>query len=377
MNMNAIDIITSILRRLDSNNFPLPATYIYNEGWMLRMVLQSIQDGLCNGPILSFEDGVNWTSEALLATPFSESRGRAYEGLTNADGVVGDFLWRPGTGEPLSFKRDLRRFEVFEAKMHSSLSKGVKSAPWYDQAVRNVACLAFALQAASVSNNDLDRIRLGFWVIAPESYINAGRFQTEMSAETMRVKIQMRIGQFQGIGFDQLELWRVDYFEPLLNHLLRSNQLRCLSWESLIEAVNCDTRKKLLSEFYSRCLDPFQLGSRPTTATDIVQGSECELLNRPGKIVHVCAVGPQRSRVFHPSSSTPSFLVQNWLLRPTGERVITLVAPTKSEIREFDDSRVVVISVGPCRSKVQFVDDPSRIEYVDNHRLKAIARTGS
>ena len=153
--MNALDLILNILRRLDGENPTLPATYIYNEGWMLRLVLQSLQDGVCEGAISPFGSNVTWTSEALLATPFSESRGRAFEGLTNADGVIGKFLWRPGSSDPLRLTKECERFEIVEAKMHSSLSKGVKSAPWYDQAVRNVACLAHALEITGISTNDI------------------------------------------------------------------------------------------------------------------------------------------------------------------------------------------------------------------------------
>lgn len=370
--MSALELIASILHRLDNEKSPLPATFIYNEGWMLRLILQSIQEDFCNGRILPFKDGVEWTSEALLATPFSESRGRAFEGPTNADGVVGNFSWRPGTGEPLKLNSDTKRFEIIEAKMHSSLSKGVKSASWYDQAVRNVACIAHALQSANICVSSFESIQLGFWVIAPESYITAGRFQTEMFPETMRSKIQMRISQFNGPGLEQLESWRLGYFEPLLDYLVRSTQIGCLSWESLIESVSCTSRKELLSEFYSRCLDPFKLGTGSTTATGIVQGSECELLTKPGEIVCVCAVGPLRSRVFHPNASASSFLVENRLLRQTGNTMRFSDLPSKSEIRDFENRKVVILSVGPCRSKVQFVDVPSTFEYVDNHRLKKI-----
>lgn len=372
---NALDLIVNILRRIDEANPSLPATFIYNEGWMLRLVLQSIQDGVYEGILSPFETSINWTSEALLATPFSENRGRAFEGLTNADGVIGNFLWRPGTSDPLRLTKECKRCEIIEAKMHSSLSKGVKSAPWYDQAVRNVACLAHALQIAGISTNDIGSLRLGFRVIAPEMYINAGRFQDEMSPETMRAKIRMRIGQFHGSGLEQLEQWRANYFEPLLNNLVEKNLIGCLSWESMIESITCKNRKAMLKEFYSRCLDPFSFGVNSAIATDIVRGVKYELLDRPGVCVVVCDAGRQRSRVFEPSSSGPSFLVENRLLRLTDDKSDFLDVPEKSEIRELNDKMVMILSVGPCRSKVQFVDDLSVVEYVDNHRLRKPSST--
>ncbi len=43
--MTAVDLVVSILRDLDKDNSPLPASYLYNEGWMLRLILRSIADG--------------------------------------------------------------------------------------------------------------------------------------------------------------------------------------------------------------------------------------------------------------------------------------------------------------------------------------------
>ena len=54
---------------------------------------------------------------------------------------------------------------MFEAKLGSSLSGGTKHCQEYDQAARNVACLLWAAVKAGL---DLERVKLGFWVVAPE-----------------------------------------------------------------------------------------------------------------------------------------------------------------------------------------------------------------
>ena len=370
--MNAQDLITNILSCIDSESPPLPATYMYNEGWMLRLFLQSIQVGKCDGPISAIESGVKWTSEALLATPFSESRGRAYEGVTNADGVVGKFDWMPGTRTALRLTANCDRFEVIEAKMFSQLSKGVKAASWYDQAVRNVACMAHALQEANISAQQFANIRMGFWVVAPKTQIDFNLFRLEMSEGSMRTKVRMRVERFSGAGREQLEFWRTAYFEPLLDSMLASNRMRCLSWEELIESVNDIGRRDLLKVFYARCLNPFrQDQTLATSASLLVRGTQCNVVGQNGAVVMVCYVGKKQSRVFDPHRSEKSFLLDNCMLRPINGEIYSLPTPRLSSRHYFCSKEVEVISVGPCSSRVRFVDTPFAEEYVDNHRLVA------
>lgn len=368
--MNAQDLITSILSCLDSESPPLPATYIYNEGWMLRLFLQSIQVGQCDGPISAIESDVKWTSEALLATPFSESRGRAYEGVTNADGVVGKFVWRPGTRTALRLTSNCDRFEVIEAKMSSQLSKGVKAASWYDQAVRNVACMAHALQEANISAQQFANIRMGFWVVAPKTQIDLSVFRLEMSEGSIRTKVRMRVEQFSGAGREQLEFWRTAYFEPLLDSMLASNRMRCLSWEELIESVSDIGRRDLLKAFYARCLNPFrQDPTLASSASHLLRGTQCRVIGQNGEVVMVCNVGNKQSRVFEPHKSEKSFLLDNCKLCPINSEIHSLLTPSLSSRHYFCGKEVEVISVGPCRSRVRLVDTPFTEEYVDNHRL--------
>ena len=48
-----------------------PPTLLYNEGWMLRLTLSWFQKSTLQGHTLSFAEGANWFSEALLPTPFA------------------------------------------------------------------------------------------------------------------------------------------------------------------------------------------------------------------------------------------------------------------------------------------------------------------
>jgi PIN domain nuclease of toxin-antitoxin system len=54
---------------------------------------------------------------------------------------------------------------VIEAKMFSNLSRGTKNALEYDQAARNVACMAHTIAKSGIQVDDLKSV--GFFVIAP------------------------------------------------------------------------------------------------------------------------------------------------------------------------------------------------------------------
>ena len=376
--MSAIDLIVNMLKDLGPSTGCLPSTYLYNEGWMLRLILQSAADGLC-GDLIPWNPAVDqWASEAMLATPFSESKGKAFERLTNADGVVGNFTWQPGCRAALRLNKTPCRFEVFEAKMFSSLSKGVKATPWYDQAVRNVACIAHAVHEASIRPDDFENCRLGFWLIAPKSQIEAGLFDLQMSADSMRTKIEMRIDQFHGDAREQLNFWKLETFGPVLDHLFNTKRIGCLSWEELIESINCESRKNAIREFYERCLNPFGRRENANPGTLLCRGMDCTIAGKDSDItVRICAVGDRSSRVFDPNGSASSFLVENHLLTPLEMDPVKIDVPRQDECRQFDGADVIVKSVGPCRSRVEYLMAPFSEEYVDNHRLLKISNDGN
>jgi len=143
----------------------------------------------------AFELGARWFSEALLYTPFAaRSRGdRLAESVTHADGVIGHRSAGAAVRACTSL-RDATQFVIIEAKMFSGLSTGTTRAPEYDQAARNVACLARAL---STNHYLLESYRsLGFWVLAPESQISANFFAC-VCRESVESKIGAPVGEYE------------------------------------------------------------------------------------------------------------------------------------------------------------------------------------
>ena len=240
-----------------------PCTLFYNEGWMLRLLLDAFQsEGIEDHP-LSFLENARWYSEARLPSPFSAQRrgdGRG-EGSTSADNTIGHFQFREGTVAGLKLNEDATQFVVVEAKMGSKLSEGTTNAKKYNQAARNVACMAEVIHRWAFPNNDSERAQhslndlssVGFYVIAPADTAKIHERQTD--ANTICQAVEARRVQYDEKS-TTLREWHTKSFTPLIDKLADGN-LKVLSWESCIKVIknkNADVGKEL-ETFYQTCLD--------------------------------------------------------------------------------------------------------------------------
>lgn len=239
-----------------------PPTEIFCEGWMLRLVLDAVHSlGIQKHPFC-FLPRARWYSEALLTSPF-RARSRSdtlAEGFTNADAVIGHFEFDPKTRAGLRLLSDVRQFVVIEAKMFSNLSAGTKNAPRYNQAARNLACIAEALAVRKLRPGDIEQ--LGFFVVAPSLYrrrIRETNLEASMRLDSVRQAVRERIVAYEvqeRPEARELGQWEREYFLPLVEYLAERNQMSVLSWEDcidLIGAANRSTRDELMA-FYERCL---------------------------------------------------------------------------------------------------------------------------
>jgi len=209
-----------------------------------------------------FQAGASWYSEALLASPFAaQQRADALaEGFTNADGVIGQFAFRPTTRAGLELAPNATQFAVVEAKMFSNLSSGTKNAPTYNQAARNVACMAQAL--ARIGRRPESFSSLGFYVAAPMASKRRPGFsnlESSLEPDNIRAAVQQRIGSYEAANRKEaagLRAWEAEYFLPLVQVLSDRGSLKVLTWESCIEAIEAADRQsgEELGRFYERCL---------------------------------------------------------------------------------------------------------------------------
>jgi hypothetical protein len=198
---------------------------------------------------LGFLPESTWFSEALLPTAFkARFRGdRLAESRTHADGVIGHLLIGAKAKADFELLPDARQLTVIEAKIGSPLSSGIRKAPYFDQAARNIACMAEALARGHVDPASLKR--LDFIVLAPRYSIEKGTFAEEMQPSSIRSKVMRRVSAYGG----QLDEWLTKHFEPMMEHI----RLISLSWESAIGWV-CEKKpivEKQLTEFYDLCLE--------------------------------------------------------------------------------------------------------------------------
>lgn len=236
-----------LLQSCGTSDAVLPATALYNEGWMLRLVLDWFARHRHVEHPLQFAAGVRWYSEGLLATQFrARARGDTLaEAWTHADGVIGHFDIVAERGD-VKVNADARQLTVVEAKMFSSLSAGTKRAPSFNQAARNVACIAEVLHLAQVGPAEMDR--LGFVVLAPKEQITRGVFAVLTDRDHIMSAIADRVSSYG----DDKRTWHTEVLLPTVERM----RLDVIAWEDIVSTVmeHDQATGSDLQEFLEQCL---------------------------------------------------------------------------------------------------------------------------
>lgn len=243
-----MDILFDLLSSFDPTNPNFRPTEIYNECWLIKLVLhQSSAIPDINFP-LGFLPGSSWFSEALLPTAFKPRiQGDPLgEGRTNADGVIGQIQIGIKGKADLELQEGVTQFTVVEAKVGAPFSKDTKKTKDYDQVARSVACVAEVLNQAGIIPSSLEY--LDFIVLAPAYSIEKGTYSKEMDKASIQSKVHNRIAAYDG-DHDQ---WFRDHFEPTLKKI----RLASLSWESALEWIGDykPLSAEKLKEYYELCL---------------------------------------------------------------------------------------------------------------------------
>ena len=243
----------TMLQSIVSGEYGVNPTVIYNENWMLRLLLYHHHEGAGCFPFSSDPDS-QWFFEAKLPTQFkARQRGdHLSENRARVSGAYGHLRIEKGARAGLLLDEKASKFIVLEAKMFSTLASGIRNMPDYDQAARAVACMATTIESSDVSVSDLRD--LGFYVVAPREQIMKGVFSENMKSLSILGKVEARIEAYRDDPdtYDMLQVWKKDYFEPVLNRV----QLRSISWEETIDRmVVISPEKAAIREYYEKCLD--------------------------------------------------------------------------------------------------------------------------
>jgi hypothetical protein len=255
--MTPFERIGEMFRLASTENRIFPGTVFYNEGWLLRFVLDWFSRNRLEGNTLNFAEGARWYSEALLPSQF-RPRNKSdplAEGWTHADGVVGHVRIGDTAIANTTLADNASQFLVTEAKLFSPLSPRVKNAAYFDQAARTVACIAQVLSKAKSSeakHRPEHFSSLGFFVIAPQEQIRANVFRAKISSESIQSKVRKRVSEYPFPARKEKERWLQDWFVPTLLRM----KVGCIAWEDIIRSIRTKDANfgSELSDFYEKCL---------------------------------------------------------------------------------------------------------------------------
>ena len=243
-----VERIKAMLEACEDGSAAFPPTELFNEDWLLRIILDWFaRQGGDHYP-LSPLPGARWFSQAWLPSAFlTRFQGDCLaEARTHADGVLGHFvIGDPGTAA-LSLAPQAHQFVVLEAKLFARLSAGVRNAPWYDQAARSVACIAESLCRADRHPEEM--ADLAFLVLAPQARLDDGIFEWDLAFDAIRRKVRRRVEDYAG----ERDAWFRDWFEPTWRRI----EVRSMSWEDLINVIafHSPSDGQVIDSFYGRCL---------------------------------------------------------------------------------------------------------------------------
>ena len=237
MNNLLMDSFSDIINSIEKENPCINPTIIYNEGWMTRLlVFQSLIEKTVVGKI-DFSRILNWTSEALISSPFVHAKDYK-EGYTHADIAFGDFSVNYEKRGEIIINKDAKIFGIIEAKMGSNLSQRTTHVDDYNQASRNLACIAY---------NTIDKIdcETFFTVVAPESMLIKHSINKQIQIDNLIGQIEKRYNLYP-----QNEPVR-DQIDLILAKAWTC-KIESVSYQDWIDKIVDIDAKNYLQEFYDK-----------------------------------------------------------------------------------------------------------------------------
>ena len=194
-----IEIIKLLLEELDRDNNHMPPTVLYNESWLLRLIIWWFSQNRKRDFPLTFWSGANWYSEGLLTTPFLPvcQGDKLAESYTRADGIIGNIAVDGVGRTDIRLIDPCEQFVVLEAKLFSRLSGSTTRVPGYNQVARNIACMASVAERSGCS---VERFQsLCFHVLAPRDQIEKeASFKKYVQKDAVRQVVRQRVESYKG-----------------------------------------------------------------------------------------------------------------------------------------------------------------------------------
>lgn len=214
-----------------------PPSLIYNEGWLLRAVLQLWASSRENkGLPFSCPKEASLFSEAQLRTPFYKAP--LNETHTHVDGLVGDFTIRNGTKSGIDIKQDFKLLAVFEAKMYSGFAQGTTKIKNYSQVSRTIACMINELLTLKKPCS------IYYVGLYPKDSKKIRQPEQKYAKDKIKEEIACRLKDYEA-SHSILEQFNAEW-ERLLNLI----KIEFKTWEEIIKQIN----QAELETFYGNCV---------------------------------------------------------------------------------------------------------------------------
>lgn len=220
--------------------FP-PSLLIYNEGWLLRAVLQLWASSRENkGLPFSCPKEASLFSEAQLRTPFYKAPLK--ETNTRVNGLVGDFTIRDGTKSGIDIKQDFKFLAVFEAKMYSGFAQGTTKIKNYSQVSRTIACMINELVLKKPLAGSCSIYYIGLY---PKDSKKIRQPEQKYTKDNIKKEITLRLEN------DETSHFILKQFNTEWERFLNLIKIEFKTWEEIIDQIN----QVELKTFYDKCME--------------------------------------------------------------------------------------------------------------------------
>ncbi|PIV48947.1 MAG: hypothetical protein COS19_11165 [Flavobacteriaceae bacterium CG02_land_8_20_14_3_00_34_13] len=260
--MSTVELLNQLVENLEGSIKP---TEIYNEGWMLKCVMEQIKEGEIELEKWKIPKGEMWLSETLVPSFFrAVKRGdKLAETATNADAIVGQIQIRKRTKWGIEIKKNCSCLYIIEAKMYSKLSNGVSKAPEFNQCARSVACLIKMIYDG-IEKNEIDEIpdKIGFYVLLPRNHKYVADFEEKINEDSIKKSIKDRFTPYFNNeiikkDYKEIKEKELNWLKDKLDELIGKIDVKLIFWEELIESTKNSETKEQLNEFYKKCQNPY------------------------------------------------------------------------------------------------------------------------
>ena len=258
---------------------PIAPSEVYNETWLLRMALAKLHDSTkdfssdVRNILKDLRDAVRigWISEGGLRPTLKK------EGTTWTDAILGNVALKDSeeaendSGNKRGVVIDYRKKDVgvivVEAKVGSRLASQTSNYPGYNQAARNIACLARLIMEQKCDKEGLSEEKCRFIVICPEPrdkdkfhhYLreNWKRAKEILTADNIikTINSQQEMTGELGSLFDKDN---VDKFKKIVDTIANEDRSTVVSWEDILKRLRDDD----IDKFYQKVLEVSCHGKR-------------------------------------------------------------------------------------------------------------------